>query len=156
MANQDCWNRVVPSPTPRPPKDLLFLQHSPTRPTHQLPLHVLVPRRANENGVLHEAHEAPEGVAFILDLSQQGGHQVRHALTVAHVGIKHCIVEQNAPAVGERSRRLDVIRDGSLGGLRASAEICARCPTRKSPMLSRKIESQIISLHYCLLKKMWN
>lgn len=80
---------------------LLLLRHYLARPTHQLPLHVFVPRRANKDGVLHEAHEAPEGVAFILNLSQQGGHQVRHTLTVAHVGIKHCIVEQNAPVVGE-------------------------------------------------------
>lgn len=80
--------------------DFSTIQHVQT---HQLPLHVLVPRRANKDGVLHEAHEAPEGVAFILNLSQQGGHQVRHTLTVAHVGIKHCIVEQNAPVAGERT-----------------------------------------------------
>lgn len=71
-----------------------------TGPPYQLPLHVLIARRANEDGVLHEANEAPEGVAFILDLSEQGCHQVRHALAVAHVWIKHCIVEQNSPVAG--------------------------------------------------------
>lgn len=69
-----------------------------TETSYQLPLHVLITRWADEDGVLHEADKAPEGVAFILDLSEQGGHQVRHALAVAHVGIKHCIVEQNPPA----------------------------------------------------------
>lgn len=71
--------------------------NSDIRTTHKLPLHVFVPRGADEDGVLHEADKAPEGVAFILDLSEQRGHQVRHALAVAHVRIKHCIVEQNPP-----------------------------------------------------------
>ena len=75
--------------------------HTHTETSYQLPLHVFITWRANEDGVLHEADEAPEGVAFILDLSEQGGHQVRHALAVAHVWIKHCIVEQNPP--GERT-----------------------------------------------------
>lgn len=70
-----------------------------TETSYQLPLHVFIARRANEDGVLHEADEAPEGVTFILDLSKQGGHQVRHALTVAHVWIKHGVVEQNPPGM---------------------------------------------------------
>lgn len=70
---------------------------SHTETSYQLPLHVLIPWWADEDGVLHEADKAPEGVAFILDLSEQGGHQVRHALAVAHVWIKDCIVEQNPP-----------------------------------------------------------
>lgn len=69
--------------------------------SYQLPLHIFIARRTDEDGVLHEADEAPEGVAFILDLGEQGGHQVRHALAVAHVRVKHSVVEQNAP--GERA-----------------------------------------------------
>lgn len=74
--------------------------------SYQLPLHVFIPRRADEDGVLHEADEAPEGVAFVLDLSEQGGHQVRHALAVAHVRIKHCIVEQNPPGSNTAQKHL--------------------------------------------------
>lgn len=77
---------------------LLTIRQAHTETSYQLPLHVLIARWADEDGVLHEADKAPEGVAFILDLSEQGGHQVRHALAVAHVWIKHCIVEQNPPA----------------------------------------------------------
>lgn len=76
--------------------------------SYQLSLHIFVARRADEDGVLHEADEAPEGVAFILDLSEQGGHQVRHALAVAHVRVKHSVVEQNPP--GERPRPLSTLR----------------------------------------------
>lgn len=68
-----------------------------TKASYQLPLHVFIARGADEDGVLHEADKAPEGVTFILDLGEQRGHQVRHTLAVAHVGIKHCIVEQNSP-----------------------------------------------------------
>ena len=70
--------------------------HTPIR-QYQLALHVLVAGRADEDGVLHQAHEAPEGVTLILDLRQQGGHQVGHALAVAHVRVKHGVVQQNPP-----------------------------------------------------------
>lgn len=73
-----------------------------TEAPYQLPLHVFIARRADEDGVLHEADEAPEGVAFVLDLREQGGHQVRHALAVAHVRVEHGVVEQNPP--GERQQ----------------------------------------------------
>lgn len=64
-------------------------------PPHQLPLHILISRRADEDGVLHETHEAPERVALVLDLGQKRSHQVRHALTVAHVWVKHGVVQQD-------------------------------------------------------------
>lgn len=100
---------------------------------HQLSLHVVVPRRANKDGVLHEAHEAPEGVAFILNLCQQGGHQVRHTLTVAHVRIKHCIVEQDAPVAGERTDEdapmLNMMEDKALKSAAAAKRGSRpRCP----------------------------
>lgn len=83
------------------PFGVFFHTQSPmcVRP-HQLPLHVFIPWWADEDGVLHKANKAPEGVTFILDLRQQGGNQVRHALAIAHVWIKHCVVEQDSPGAG--------------------------------------------------------
>lgn len=65
------------------------------RDPHQLPLHILISRGTDEDGVLHETHETPECVALILDLRQKRSHQVWHALTVAHIWVKHGVVQQD-------------------------------------------------------------
>lgn len=75
-----------------------------TQTSYQLPLHVFIPWRADEDSLLHETNEAPEGVAFILDFGEQWSHQVRHALAVAHVWIKHCIIEQNSPGATKKKK----------------------------------------------------
>lgn len=76
---------------------------SPCPQPHQLLLHVLVPRRADEQRVLHQTHEAPEGVGLIPDLGQDGRHKVRHALEVADGGVVHGVVQQDSP--GDPGRR---------------------------------------------------
>lgn len=63
---------------------------------HQLPLHILVSGGADEDGVLHQAYEAPECVTFILDLGQEWSHQVRHALAVAHLRVIDRVVQEDA------------------------------------------------------------
>lgn len=77
-----------------PKNKLLFSSQcrSVTSVSHQLSLHIFVSRRTDEDCVLHETHEAPERVALVLDLRQQRGHQIWHALTVAHVWIQHGVV----------------------------------------------------------------
>ena len=99
-------NQTNPAPNPYPPSHPHT--QTPIR-QYQLALHVLVAGRADEDGVLHQAHEAPEGATLILDLRQQGGHQVGHALAVAHVRVKHGVVQQNPPGGkgwrGEGERR---------------------------------------------------
>lgn len=67
---------------------------------HQLPLHILVSGRADEDGVLHQAHKAPECVALVLDLGQERSHQVRHSLAVAHLRVIDRVVQEDASEGG--------------------------------------------------------
>ncbi|TNN66164.1 hypothetical protein EYF80_023642 [Liparis tanakae] len=72
------------------------LTQTNTRASYQLPLHVFITRGADEDGVLHEADEAPKGVAFVLDLSEQGRHQ-SPGLPLLRGGVGAVIVQQEGP-----------------------------------------------------------
>lgn len=64
---------------------------------HQLLLHILIPRGADKDRVLHQTNKAPESIRFIQNLSKDGGHEVRHSLGIANGRVVHCIVQQDPP-----------------------------------------------------------
>lgn len=64
---------------------------------HQLLLHILIPRGADKDRVLHQTNKAPERIRFIQNLSKDGGHEVRHSLGIANGRVVHCIVQQDPP-----------------------------------------------------------
>ena len=61
--------------------------------THQLPIHVHVLGRADEDSFLHETDETPVRVRLVLNFSQHWRAQVRHALGVAVIRVSNCVVQ---------------------------------------------------------------